>query len=139
MSTTIRPEITQKSPYWIDRHRYYELKHFCLQYPSWKKSLSELNGTLFDSLAANDKVCTNSLSDPTAKAAEKKIFYSDRLEMVEETAVEAAEDISEYILKGVTEELSYDILRVRFGIPCCKEKYYEIYRKFFFLLSEKRQ
>lgn len=40
MSTAIRPELSKSSKYWIDRHRYYELKHFCLQYPIWKKLLS---------------------------------------------------------------------------------------------------
>lgn len=25
MSTAIRPEISQKNPYWIPKHRYYEL------------------------------------------------------------------------------------------------------------------
>ena len=33
MGTQIRPELSEKNLYWIDRHRYYELKHFCLQYP----------------------------------------------------------------------------------------------------------
>ena len=31
MATMIRPELSEKNPYWIERHRYYELKHFCLQ------------------------------------------------------------------------------------------------------------
>ena len=26
MGTTIRPELSEKNPYWIERHRYYELK-----------------------------------------------------------------------------------------------------------------
>ena len=38
MSTVIRPEISKKNLYWIPKHRYYELKHFCLQYPEWKKN-----------------------------------------------------------------------------------------------------
>lgn len=44
MSTTIRPEISKKKNYWIEKHRYYELKHFCLQYPIWKKACSSLDG-----------------------------------------------------------------------------------------------
>ena len=43
MGTTIRPEISKKNRYWIDKHRYYELKHFCLQYPTWKKAHSSLD------------------------------------------------------------------------------------------------
>ena len=44
MGTTIRPELSEKNPYWIERHRYYELKHFCLQYPIWKKAYAALDG-----------------------------------------------------------------------------------------------
>ena len=25
MATTIRPELSEKNPYWIEKHRYYEL------------------------------------------------------------------------------------------------------------------
>lgn len=32
MTTKIRADISRKNPYWLERHRYYELKHFCLQY-----------------------------------------------------------------------------------------------------------
>lgn len=42
MGTNIRPELSNKSPYWIERHRYYELKHFCLQYPIWKRAYAAL-------------------------------------------------------------------------------------------------
>ena len=34
MSRT-RPELSKKNKYYISKHRYYELKHFCLQYPEW--------------------------------------------------------------------------------------------------------
>ena len=44
MATMIRPELSEKNPYWIERHRYYELKHFCLQYPIWKKAYAALDG-----------------------------------------------------------------------------------------------
>ena len=44
MSTTIRPEVSEKNKYWIERHRYYELKHFCLQYYIWKRAYSALDG-----------------------------------------------------------------------------------------------
>ena len=31
MGTTIRPELSEKNPYWIERHRYYELKDLSLR------------------------------------------------------------------------------------------------------------
>ena len=36
-------------------------------------------------------------------------------------------------------DLSYDCLKARLALPCSREAYYESYRKFFWLLSEKRQ
>ena len=37
---------SQNNEYWISKHRYYELKHFCMQYPLWKAAyrLLELEG-----------------------------------------------------------------------------------------------
>lgn len=46
MGNIIRAEVSEKNPYWIEKHRHYELKHFCLQYPIWKKAYSSLNGML---------------------------------------------------------------------------------------------
>lgn len=43
MGTTLRAELSEKNPYWIEKHRYYELKHFCLQYPIWKKAYTTLH------------------------------------------------------------------------------------------------
>lgn len=37
MGTVIRPEISVKNRYWLPKHRYYELYHFCLQYHSCPK------------------------------------------------------------------------------------------------------
>ena len=36
MTTSIRPEIAYSHPYYVSKHRYYELKHFCLQYYEWQ-------------------------------------------------------------------------------------------------------
>lgn len=43
-----------------------------------------------------------------------------------------------YILRGVTEGLSYNALKMQYAIPCCREVYYNLYRRFFWLLSKER-
>ena len=43
MATKIRAKLSEKNKYWIDKHRYYELKHFCLQYQMWKKAYKALD------------------------------------------------------------------------------------------------
>lgn len=139
MSTTIRPEVSSKNRYWIEKHRYYELKHFCLQYPIWQKAYHALDGLSSSTYDLAGFIRTNIPSDPTARCAEAMIFYSDRMDMVEKTAIETDPDLHLYILKAVTEGLSYEHLKVNLNIPCCKDTYYDLYRKFFWLLNKVRQ
>lgn len=139
MATLIRPEISRKNKYWIDKHRHYELKHFCLQYPDWKK----LYSNLIDLSIATSKIdplrSSNIISRPTEKYALEKAYYSERIKMIERTAKEADEYLWTYILKAVTEGLSYTYLQAKLNIPCSRDTYYDRYRRFFWLLNEKRQ
>lgn len=139
MGTTIRPELSENNPYWIERHRYYELKHFCLQYLIWKKACQALDGLSQRPADLARFIKNHSHGDPTAKCAEAKAFYSSRMDMLEKTAIEADKELWAYILKGVTEGLSYDKLKARLDIPCSKDIYYNRYRKFFYLLDKVRQ
>lgn len=138
MATMIRPEISVKNKYWIDKHRHYELKHFCLQYPHWKKAYAEFSDPNI-ALSTIERVPTSNLpGDPTAKRAILKAYYANRISLIEQTAKEADRYLYKYILKAVTEELSYTYLKNRLEIPCSRDMYYDRYRKFFWLLSEAR-
>jgi hypothetical protein len=134
---TVRPEVSKKSKYWIERHRYHELKHFCLQYPVWRQSYFAVDSLARRPIEAAAK--TNKVSDPVAERAEVLGYYSDRMAMVEAAALASDAGLAGYILKGVTEGLSFDALRVQTDIPCCKDVYYEAYRRFFWVLSKTRQ
>ena len=138
MGTTIRAQISEKNPYWIEKHRYYELKHFCLQYPIWKKIYGSLDGLSGHSTDFTTMVVNSTLGDPTAKIGMAKAYYSDRMNMLERTASSTDETLGIYILNGVTEGWSYDIIKARLEIPCCKDTYYELYRRFFWLLNKER-
>lgn len=133
------PELTTKNPYWIERHRYYELKHFCLQYRIWKKAQAAIDGMNPSRLEIAVRSQTGNVSNPTASAAEARLFYTNRIEMVENAARETDPVIGAFILAGVTEGVSYDILNARSPIPCSKDTYYNLYRRFFWLLSKERQ
>lgn len=139
MGTVIRPELSKKNRYWISRHRYYELKHFCLQYPAWKREYAVIGGVKRKPADMEELSKTNQHSDPTSQDAIELVFYSSRIEMVERVAVETDYVLSKYILKGVTEGISYTNLKARLDIPCCKDVYYELYRRFFWLLDKERQ
>lgn len=139
MATIIRPELSPKNKYWIEKHRYYELKHFCLQYPIWKKARAALDGL---SKRPNDLALfskTNEHGDPTARCAESMLYYTERMEMIEQCAVGADSELYSYILKGVTEGATYEHLKVQLDIPCSRDTYYDRYRKFFYLLNSSRK
>lgn len=138
MATVIRPELSAKNKYWIDKHRYYELKHFCLQYLSWKKTYAALEELGMTSTLIDRMPSGNMTSDITAKYAMRKAHYSDRISMIERAAMEADEDLYLYILKAVTEGLSYTYLKTKLEIPCGRDMYYDRYRRFFWLLDNFR-
>ena len=127
MATTIRPELSEKNPYWIEKHRYYELKHFCLQYPIWRKAYASLNGFSSKPIDWAMFIVTSTLGDPTAKIGIARAYYSERTDMIERVAEQTDQQLAPYILK------------VRLGIPCCKDTYYELYRRFFWLLNRERK
>ncbi len=139
MGTTIRPEISERNKYYIDRHRYYELKHFCLQYPGWQRAYNSIDGYLSKPMDGVMASRTNTISDPVLRMAEVRLYYSARIGMVEEAARETDVCLGTYILRAVTEGRSYVNLKSRFNIPCSKDVYYELYRRFFWLLSKSRE
>ena len=139
MGTLIRPELSKKNRFWIDKHRYYELKHFCLQYPMWKQIYESLDGLSKKPINPTGVSKNSEMSDPTSKCAVMKMFYRERIDMLENTARLTDNVLGSYILKGVTEGITYDCLKARIEIPCCRSTYYELYRKFFWLLSEARK
>lgn len=138
MATLIRAQISEKNKYYIDKHRYYELKHFCLQYKEWKKVYAACNESIIFTSNLEKTSSSNIPSDLTAKYAMKKAYYAERIRIIEEAAMEADEFLFPYILKAVTEGLAFTYLKSKMDIPCGKDMYYDRYRRFFWLLSEKR-
>ena len=138
MPTNVRPEVSERNPYYINRQRYYELKHFCRQYPIWKKAYTALDGLSRRpaDLALFNK--PNQTSDPTARCAEARAAYSRKMEMVERCAKEASPELSKYIMSYVTNGDCYCVLKMRDNIPCSKDMFYDVARKFFWLLNKAR-
>ena len=138
MATNVRPEVSVRNPYYINRERYYELKHFCRQYPIWKKAYLSLDGLSRRPADLELFSKPNQTSDPTARCAEARASYASKMEMVERCAREASPELSKYIMSYVTKGDAYAVLKMRDRIPCCKDVFYDTARKFFWLLSKVR-
>ena len=135
MGTVIRAEISKKGKWYISKHRYYELKHLCLQYDELREELEaciRVSGSFCDISSLNPGE-----GDRTGNTAVRRAYLSSRLEMIEQAAKEADLGIADYILKAVTQGYTYEYLHMVLGMPCSRVYYYDKYRKFFYLLSRK--
>ena len=138
MPTNVRPEVSKMNPYYIERERYYELKHFCRQYHIWKKAYNALDGLSRRPADLELFIQSNQTSDPTARCVEAREAYAHKIEMVERCAKEASPVLYKYIMKYVTKGDAYTVLKMRDSIPCGKDMFYDVARKFFWLLSKER-
>jgi hypothetical protein len=137
MSTVIRPEISEKRQYWISRHRYYELKPFCLQYPEWRKEYQNfvaIHGRMLSEVRDRRIVFNDQIAEQGLKMAD----LSQRMNAVKKAAQMSDSVIGIYIFKAVTEGYSFEYLKTVLEMPCEKDMYYDRYRKFFWLLSQER-
>ena len=125
----MRAEISKKNKYWISKHRYYELRHFCLQYPEWKKQLRDL------AWCQGEGGGDPEWSDPTCKSLYEREGLLRKVRMVERCAEAASPELSKYILRAVTQDISFVHLSMVDNIPCGKDMYYDRVRKFYWLLS----
>lgn len=125
--------VSIKNRYYLDQNRMRELRYFCLQYPHWVSEYESLIYLSSPSVSNNDN---NQINSITEMCAIKKAYYSERILLVENAVRSTSVELYEYILKCVTEGLSYDDM---YSIPCGRRQYYEYYRKFFWLLDKARK
>lgn len=138
MATVIRPELSKKNKYYVEKNRYYELKYFCLQYHIWKHeylNLDGYSGYVIDPISTSRP---NEVSDPTSRIADERILYFNKMKLIEQAALEADGELADYILKAVTEGLTYTTLKSKLNIPCSRDTYYNRYRRFFWILDKTR-
>lgn len=127
-----RGEISKRNKYWISKHRYYELRHFCLQYPEWKEELKDLEWK------SSEGYGDLNWSDPTCKTVERREILLELIETIERCCRLSDDQIWKWILRAVTEDLSFVTLSMVYDIPCGKDMYYDRYRRFFWLLDRSR-
>lgn len=99
----------EMAEYYLDRERFKELKHHCLQYPKWKKIIAD-------------------------EPLENRIDMERAMLLIEKTALDTSPKYAEWILKGATYDLSYSVLK-----PPCDNYTFDYYmHKFYWLLSKRK-
>lgn len=134
MGTNIRTSISKTSPFYLSKHEYLMTKHFAMQYAEWKKQKAEIETRIAYGFKIGG-VQHEKVYCPVEAAQEDAERYSCRIDLIEQIAKIAGEDIWQIVLVGVTTDCNYEYLRLVKNIPCCKDTYYKMYRKFFWLLN----
>lgn len=129
-----RATISQKNKYWIPKFRYLELKNWCLQYPDWKKDLASIS-----ELKTHSQIFTSgNFSDSTLATVLTRDKFLVNITLLEDIAKQADDFLAPWIIKGITENISYDYLHLKLDMPTSRDTYYDRYRRFFWLLDQKR-
>lgn len=119
--------------YGISKERYLELKYFCRQYNEF---LDKIQYNLRS--ATNDGMPKGSINtnSPVEQQAIDNNHFIDAVNLIENTVNATVDDdkMRKYILQAVTLGTSYEHMKV----PCGRRQFYELRRKFFYLLAQKK-
>ena len=135
MARTIVPELCKSNPYYISKHRYYELKHFCLQYPEWKREIKELRANSIRTGSLIFRTGETSHVDMVSENAIRIFSLGEKMQKVDLAIKQLDDWIQPYIFAAVTEGYSFTYLKTVMNIPCERDTYYDRYRRFFYILS----
>lgn len=117
--------------YNISNNRYKELEYFCRQYP---EKIQKLNSICSISSIKYGSISSTSIGDRTGEEAQKRIELTKDIQIIEECAKEASEELYSYIIKNVCFEVPYE----RLNIPVSRTSYFRLRRKFFYILSKNK-
>lgn len=120
--------------YGISGKRYKELCGFCEQYPEWIMELNHAKDTVRSLEITDMPICHNN-SDATGNLAIRRTELEKKCKLIEKTALQAGEELSQYIIKSVCYELPVNYLIACEGMPLSKSAFYEMRRYFFYLLD----
>lgn len=123
--------------YNISRHRYRELKEFCLQYEEKKAELQQIYTS---STAAPEVAVKGGIPGaPTEKKAMRASSLKSEIKLIDDVICEACgEDVGivEFLKRNVTSGTGFETLGC---VPCSCRSFYQYRRLFFFLLDKKKR
>jgi len=128
--------VSEKSKYSLPREDYLTAIHYSLRYPLWLEELrtaADTGAIRYD----KEKVQTSNSSDPTYEVAVRMGELTDKINLIDNTILEAAGDVyAPYLRYSVCHGLTYDQCCAK-GLFQGRRQFYEMRRYYFFLLSRK--
>ena len=126
----------EKNENYIEPPLYRHAVSWCLCYQTWKDRLKLLTDSSKGLRYDLDKIQSSGDSDPTFDLAQKRLEYSTKIKTLEDTVMEVAPEIYDYLLLGVTVGLNYYQMQNK-GIPCGAKYYYSKRQQLYFEIAKK--
>lgn len=120
------------SDYNLSRAKYNELKYFCMQYEEKKRELSNSYG--LGAIISDGMPRGSTTGNPVENTAIRNVMLQKDIKLIEQTAIEADNEIYPWILKNITEGIGFEYLEV----PLSRNRFYDSRKYFFYLLAQKR-
>ena len=130
--------------YGISKARYRELYYFCLQYREMlaeKEECYTLDGRIRPGYTLDGKAADiwsgavkSAKKDALTHKVQKVIDLGEKIQLIEQTAIEAGGELYPWILEAVTTGRSWEAVMP----PCYEKKFRKLRRKFYYLLSLKK-
>lgn len=131
----MKNEISKKNPYWIPKHRYLELKNWCLQYREWEE---EYNACVWLTSKIPRGEKSSNVSDPTPKMAVHMSELKKKMDLIENICKEVAPRYAMTLLVSIINGTMYDTCTTINPALPSRSEWYKTRRKFFYILSQKR-
>ena len=135
MATNIRSVISESNPSYISKHRYYELKHYCLQYPEWIKRRLYLLGQVGSSSIIEITPGDKTYDEHISSIVDELNSISKNIEHIQTCCDLLDPEIAGYIFDAVTTGRTYSYYYTIEAIPCSRSYFYRLYRQFFYFLN----
>ena len=129
---------SEKSKYYIPKEDYLTAIHYALGYPLLKEEVETMADTSKGISYDKDKVQSSSGYDMTFEAA-VKIAESNKqhkMQLIDDTIRLVADGMDYWLRLGVCYGLTFDQLKGK-GMPCERDFYYLMRRKFYYVLAKR--
>lgn len=124
--------------YTLSKSEYLSAKYYALRYKEWRAEWELMADTVRAIEYDGDHVQGNGAGNPTEQLAIRRAELTHKIGIIEETAKETDPVLGRYIFAYVIEEgMTFDKLKRTSGIPCGKDLFYHLRRKYYYLLAKK--
>lgn len=138
-----RNELSTRNPWYLPKHRFLELKHYCLQVPDWQKRIRELRASIGPTVPKMLGVVSGVKTYP-GMPFEKEILECDQLRRKIDPIMESCDVVVKDIFLGrsalielVTEDVGFEYVQQKYDLPISRDTWYRnYYRKFFWVLDK---